>query len=113
MGMVYHDEADQDADGAPQQVGDRGVAGKKAALLLLTRVTRWFPWASDPHTMLVIPWRSSRVATLVPFQLSDTQPGVAGTKRASAKPGNRSVTVAAQSDFANVGRRSMTPRQGS
>src|SRR5450759_1819027 len=102
--MEYHDEADEDADGAPQQVGDPelqdhtllaidgagrilesvgllqqrcdldllpvlcgpapapgwprgrpgggGVAGKKATLLLLTRVTRWFPWASSPRTIL-------------------------------------------------------------
>ena len=76
-GMVYHGEADEDADGAPQQAGGPeaephpllaidgagrllepagggGVAGKKAALLLLTRVTRWFPWASSPRTMLPV-----------------------------------------------------------
>jgi hypothetical protein len=31
-----------------------GVAGKKATLLLLTRVTRWFFWASSPQTMLPV-----------------------------------------------------------
>src|SRR5665647_10326 len=32
--------------------GGGGVAGRKATLLLLTRVTRWFPWASNPRTIL-------------------------------------------------------------
>jgi len=99
--MDHHDEADENADRAPPQVGGpepqdhtlltidgagclleswpvcfssaatlillpylagrplgRGrfgggdVAGKKATLLLLTRVTKWLPWASNPCTTL-------------------------------------------------------------
>ena len=32
--------------------GGGGVAGKSAALLRVTRVTRWFAWASNPRTIL-------------------------------------------------------------
>jgi hypothetical protein len=39
----------------PRPVRRRGgVAGKKATLLLLTRVTKWFPWASRPRTILPV-----------------------------------------------------------